>query len=119
MTMTEQLIDSHINLDLYTESELAITLNNLELRQVHALITVSNNIESARKTQALSKRDERIKPAYGYHPEQELPAETDLLALQTFIDEHQAEMIAIGEVGLPYYLRQKDTSITLAPYVEF
>src|SRR5690625_4000211 len=118
MTMTEPIIDSHIHLDLYTESELVVILNNLESSQVQALISLSNNIESARKTQALSKRDERIKPAYGYHPEQELPAETDLLALQAFIDEYHAEMIAIGEVGLPYYLRQKDTSIPLAPYVE-
>src|SRR5690625_6752620 len=118
MTMTEPIIDSHIHLDLYTESELAVILNNLESSQVQALISVSNNIKSARKTQALSKRDERIKPAYGYHPEQALPAETDLLALQAFIDEHQAEMIAVGEVGLPYYLRQKDASIPLATYVE-
>jgi len=118
MTMTEPIIDSHIHLDLYTEAELVVILNNLESSQVQALISVSNNIKSARKTQALSKRDERIKPAYGYHPEQELPAGTDLLALQAFIDEHQAEMIAIGEVGLPYYLRQKDASIPLAPYVE-
>src|SRR5690625_6600396 len=80
-------------------------------------MSVYNNIKSETKTQALAKRDERIKPAYGYHPEQALPAETDLLALQAFIDEHQAEMIAVGEVGLPYYLRQKDASIPLAPYV--
>src|SRR5690625_5277703 len=108
MTMTEPIIDSHIHLDLYTESELVVILNKLETSLVQAFISISNIIKSGRKTQALSKRDERIKPAYGYHPEQELPAETDLLALQAFIDEHQAEMIAIGEVGLPYYLRQKE-----------
>ena len=118
MTMTQPIIDSHIHLDVYREADRKVVMNNLASSQVQALISVSNNLRSAQKTRALSQHDARIKPAYGYHPEQALPSETEVLALQAFIDTHHAEMIAIGEVGLPYYLRQEDASILLAPYVE-
>lgn len=116
--MKQQIIDSHIHLDLYTDAEMRVIMNNLESSQIQALISVSNHLSSAKKTQERSRLDSRIKPAYGYHPEQALPAETDVLSLQAFIDENAAEMIALGEVGLPYYERQKDTTIPLAPYVE-
>src|SRR5699024_3992093 len=47
-----------------------------------------------------------------------LPTDKDVSDLLAFIDRHQEKMIAIGEVGLPHYLRREDPSIPLEPYLE-
>lgn len=47
-----------------------------------------------------------------------MPSDKALSAIQTFINQHQDQMIAIGEVGLPYYLRQKNNIVQLDPYIE-
>src|SRR5262249_667208 len=46
-----------------------------------------------------------VKPAFGYHPEQQLPTEQECNELFKWLKEHRYQMAAIGEVGLPYYRR--------------
>src|SRR5690606_6145013 len=60
----------------------------------------------------------RIKPAFGFHPEQSLPSTEELEQLFKFMVEHKEAMIAVGEVGLPYYMRKEQTEIPLEPYIE-
>ncbi len=59
-----------------------------------------------------------IHAAFGYHPEQKLPKEAEMMDMLAFIEKYNEEMIAVGEVGLPYYTRKKDPSIELEPYEE-
>lgn len=116
--MLPRIIDAHIHIDDYGKQERSEILNEMADYNVAALIAVSKNEKSAHQVQALAKDFKAIKPAYGYHPEQELPSETTLASLVSFIEKNHHEMTAIGEVGLPFYLRQEDPGLKLEPYVE-
>jgi TatD DNase family protein len=110
-----RIIDSHIHLDQYEpESWKDIIEKDASLQ---ALISVSSTLHSCRLNQKISKLYSCVKPAYGFHPEQMLPSSNELTELFTWIDQHNVEMIAVGEVGLPYYLSQK-CMLSLDPYLE-
>ncbi|SEQ91797.1 TatD DNase family protein [Virgibacillus subterraneus] len=116
--MSDRIIDSHIHLDMYRQKEQLEILSELELAQVEALICVSNHLKSSKEALRLAHEDSRIKPAFGFHPEQALPTDYEAAELLTFIEQNQHEMIAIGEVGLPYYLRQDNKGVSSDGYVE-
>lgn len=105
------LIDAHIHLDQYKEHEIPTLLEEAE-----HVIAVSMNLSSCEKTWKLAKTYTKVKAAFGFHPEQPLPSEAEEEALFEWIRQHAHEMVAIGEVGLPYYLRQ-DKAIDERPYV--
>jgi TatD DNase family protein len=112
------LIDAHIHLDLYEGYERDKILQELELYAVEALISVSFHLQSTRTNIDLSRRDARVKPAAGFHPEQELPSEGEVEELLSFIELHQQEIVAIGEVGLPYYKIKEDPDVEVEPYID-
>lgn len=116
--MKNSIIDSHIHFDQYSEGFRSTILKDLQEYKVETLISVSMNLASAQKNLALAVMDERIKPAFGFHPEQELPSEWEVSQLCSFLNEHKNQMIAIGEVGLPYYLRIEHPKIRVEPYIE-
>ncbi|AIF42460.1 TatD family hydrolase [Virgibacillus sp. SK37] len=114
----KSIIDAHIHFDLYSSEERSRLMQELEEAKTEALICVSNDYESAKKIHKWAKQDRRIKPAVGYHPEQQLPSDKEKEALFDFIRKHHKELTAIGEVGLPYYTRKKYPEISLTPYLE-
>lgn len=97
-----KMIDAHIHLDQYRDDEISEMVSD-----VSALISVSTDLISCRRNLELSKRYSAVKPAFGLHPEQPLPNEMDIEKLQTWMIAHKDEAVAIGEVGLPYYLKQE------------
>jgi TatD DNase family protein len=99
-----KIIDAHIHLDFYNHCEIHQILN---LEFVEALVSVSTNIESCKKNLQLSSEYSKVKTAFGFHPEQQLPSEQELESLIKWMCEHKDEMVAVGEVGLPYYLRKE------------
>ncbi|MFC9539836.1 TatD family hydrolase [Lysinibacillus sp. NPDC056959] len=105
------LIDAHIHLDKYKENDIPTLLEEAE-----RVIAVSMNLLSSEKTLKLSKAYAKVKAAFGFHPEQPLPSEAEENALFDWIRQHAHDMVAIGEVGLPYYLRQ-EKAIDERPYV--
>lgn len=112
------MFDAHIHLDQYSLEEQALIFKNLE---VDGMIAVSMNLDSCRQTQKLAKQfPSVVYPAYGFHPEQPLP--DNLNNLFDFIEYHQTEMVAIGEVGLPYYTRQQYAAhgkmLDIQPYID-
>lgn len=113
--MTE-IIDAHIHMDQYSEQDREQLLAGMEEAGVKALIAVSTELASSRRTMELAREDGRILPAVGFHPEQPLPDEAEVEALLELIDGEQKSIIAIGEVGLPWYLRQEDPSLDRKPY---
>ena len=116
--MNSFIIDSHIHLDLYPIEAQSTILQDMEKHGVKALISVSQHLASAKTNLALAQQDSRVRPAFGFHPEQALPSEKELTELFLFIEKHRTEMVAVGEVGLPYYLRKKDSAIPIEPYIE-
>lgn len=99
-----KMIDAHIHLDRYRDNEIELILEGTD--SIEALLSVSFDLESCKRNLQLSRKYQKIKPLYGFHPEQSLPTEDEFDTLIKWIVQHQAEMIAIGEVGLPYYLRE-------------
>ncbi len=99
-------IDAHIHLDMYTETAARTLLTELAECHIEALIAVSRHLDSCKATEQLLKQaPEQVFAAYGYHPEQDLPTEDQLNDLIGWIQEHSSTMIAVGEIGLPYYMR--------------
>src|SRR5690625_1074174 len=99
--MKQQLIDAHIHLDKYAEHEQTKILNKLDQQQIVSLISVSSHLKSSKNNLRLSREDKRIKPAFGFHPEQPLLTDDSLDELISFMRKHHEKMIAVGEVGLP------------------
>lgn len=116
--MMQSIIDAHIHLDVYCRSDREKILHELEEFKINALVAVSQDLQSAKKVLKIASNDERVKPAVGYHPEQELPTDSELIKLQALIEEKQDDIVAIGEVGLPYYLQQEDSTLDLEPYID-
>jgi len=106
------LIDAHIHLDQYREEEVPNILAEAQL-----VVAVSTDLQSCKKTLTLSQLFPNVKAAYGFHPEQPLPSDRDIQALFNWIRLHAQEMVAIGEVGLPYYRKQAQV-LDERPYIE-
>lgn len=100
------LIDAHIHLDQYDEATRSLVT---EQSIVSDWISVSTDLRSAKRTLALARSDRRIHPAFGWHPEQPLLSEEAHEQLLRWIDRHHLSMVAVGEVGLPYYYCQQET----------
>lgn len=115
-----KIIDAHIHLDHYETSAIKQLVHSLPANHIDAVISVSFDLESCQKNLALSEQYELVKPAFGFHPEQEIPPNDQLDHLFHWMKKHKDNMIAIGEVGLPYYLRteNKNTAFQLNPYIE-
>lgn len=100
------IIDAHLHLDQYKDKDIKAIIKENKQWGVEAVITVSTNQASAEKNLHLSQVESTVFPAFGYHPEQPLPTETELVDLLSWMNSHCHQMVAVGEVGLPYYLRQ-------------
>jgi TatD DNase family protein len=111
------LFDSHIHLEKYTDQEIESFCLDPQLM---GLIAVSMDLESSQRTLQWKQRyPDKIIAACGFHPEQ---SPQNLVPLLTWIRGHASEIDAIGEIGLPYYLRRKTKkqgqSFDDTPYLE-
>lgn len=97
------MIDAHIHLDHYQDEEIESML--ADSANIDCLLSVSFDLDSCKRNLQLAKTYPKVKPAFEYHPEQSLPTKIYLEKLLEWMVQHRNEMIAIGEVGLPYYLR--------------
>lgn len=100
-----KMIDAHIHLDHYKDNEIDLLMADSAC--IEWLLSVSFDLESCKRNLQLAKTYNKVKTAFGYHPEQSLPAKEYLNELVDWMEKHRNEMAAIGEVGLPYYLRKK------------
>ena len=82
-----------------------------------ALIGVSYDLSSCQQNLSLAQKHPKLKPAFGWHPEQELISDHDFAELIDWMTINQQEMIAVGEVGLPYYLH-KEISLPIEGYIQ-
>lgn len=117
------LIDAHIHLDSYTVTQQALLLQEMPAAGVESVVAVSMHLASCQQNYRLAQQfPGRIHTAFGYHPEQELPTEAQLKELFQWMEAHHEAMIAVGEVGLPYYARQEaveaGTPFHQQPYID-
>ncbi|HEY2493452.1 MAG TPA: TatD family hydrolase [Paenibacillus sp.] len=98
-------IDAHIHLDTYTAEQQHALLTSLR-PSIAAVIAVSMHRQSSQHNLKLAQKyPSLIHPAFGFHPEQPLPQEDEIVRLFSWMKEHIEQMVAVGEVGLPYYSR--------------
>src|SRR5699024_4733836 len=116
--MYQPVIDAHIHLDKYDKNEQRIILQELDTYGIDALIAVSQDLASAKANLALAQKNERIKPAFGWHPEQELPTGGEIADIQNMIVKNQDKLIAVGEVLLDYKLKKNHPRIPFKHFVE-
>lgn len=110
-------IDSHIHVDQYKDEEKNRLLKEVEnSNEIKGLIAVSMNYQSCKETLSLAKKYPFIYPAIGFHPEQQIHKE-ECEQIYKLIEQNAEEIVAIGEVGLPYYLRKEDESIAVDSYI--
>ncbi|MDP1512871.1 TatD family hydrolase [Paenibacillus sp. CMAA1739] len=119
---TVPLIDAHIHVDSYPPEQQEQLLASLADNHVESIIAVSMHLASSQANLRLAERwPGLVRPAFGFHPEQALPPQTELDLLFDWMDEHVQQMVAVGEVGLPYYNRLEATrsgdAFDLAPYI--
>jgi TatD DNase family protein len=117
------MIDAHIHLDQYEDAVLSSLLQSLPEQGIDSLIAVSMNLASSMRTQGIAASyPGLVKPAYGFHPEQPLPSEEELAVLLDWITLHAVNMVAIGEIGLPYYSQaeavERGEAWDMEPYIQ-
>ena len=111
-------IDSHIHLDQYKEKEQMKLINDVKRSsEIDGLIAVSMNYRSCQQILSLAEQHTCVYPALGFHPEQEINKK-ECEEIYKLIEENVEQLVAIGEVGLPYYLRQEKKDIMVGPYIE-
>ena len=116
MSSLRPIIDSHIHLDKYENEEV-----DAIIQEVEKLITVSFDLTSCKQNLVLAEKfPQHVMPAFGLHPEQSLPNEQSLSDLLEWMETHQHQAVAVGEVGLPYYLRreQNNKNFPLSLYID-
>ena len=113
------MIDAHIHLDHYEEKDIDEILNGLRVHHVEALVAVSFDLASCIRNHGLSLVDNRIKSAFGFHPEQDIPSFEEIEQLFSWMEEHVDDMVAVGEVGLPYYKKVEcQEPLDYEPYIQ-
>jgi len=111
----KNIIDAHIHLDQYKDEDIEKII--MDSSFIEAIISVSMDLDSAKHNLLLATKYPQVKPAFGFHPEQALPSERYLEELIHWIEVNKDNMIAVGEVGLPYYTRQEKV-LPLEQYID-
>src|SRR5213595_2524720 len=86
-----KIIDAHIHLDQYTNKDIQLMLEDSD--SIEALVSVSYDLDSCKRNLYLSTKYQKVKPAFGFHPEQSLPTENVLGMLFEWLIQHQSDMM--------------------------
>jgi TatD DNase family protein len=102
------LIDAHIHLDLYPQEDQLPLIESIVAADVASVVAVSMDLASSKQNLQFHRHyPNLVHPCFGFHPEQPAPDDDTLDTLINWMRQHADEMVAIGEVGLPYYLRSE------------
>lgn len=104
-----QMVDVHAH--LYGEAfreDLEEVLKRAEEAGVVTILCVSETVADAEEVLSLARKDRRVKACAGLHPE---AAEDEALEeMVRFIRQHADELVAIGEVGLDYWIAKDEAT---------
>ncbi|MEH7305463.1 TatD family hydrolase [Neobacillus drentensis] len=67
------MIDAHLHLDHYKDDEISQLMETIP--QLDWLISVSFDLDLCKRNLKLTRKYQKVRPAFGYHPEQSLPTE--------------------------------------------
>jgi TatD DNase family protein len=97
------IVDTHAHLcDPVFDADLSLVLQKAEAAGIGAVIAVSENIKDAVKNLEIAARSPMVRAAAGLYPTM---LDLDLAAqMRDFIRAHKDRLIAMGEVGLDYWV---------------
>lgn len=102
------LVDTHAHLcDPVFDSDRADVIERARLNGISAVIAVGENLPDAEKNLRMAARYRNLMPAAGLYP-----AHLDIEAANTmhaFIRRNKEALVAIGEVGLDYWVIQEES----------
>jgi len=101
------LVDTHSHIcDPCFDQDRDQVLERARKAGVEAIIAVGENLEDAQKNLALARRHSALKPAAGLYPTY---LDLDLAnKVAAFIRQQRSYLVAIGEVGLDYWVVKQD-----------
>ena len=104
------LIDSHIHLDFEAfDDDREILLANVRTKGVSRFVVPATTRKSWPRIDGLTQSNPAISVAYGIHPYfSQAHTLDDCEALNSWLETHHS--IAIGEIGLDYFLKELDKS---------
>ena len=104
---TPKLVDVHAHMcDPCFDRDRDLVLERARIAEVEAIIAVGENLEDAQKNLELAKRHPALKPAAGLYPTYlDLNLAHNMAA---FIRRQRPRLVAIGEVGLDYWVVKED-----------
>ncbi len=102
------LVDTHAHIcDPCFDQDRDEVLERARKAGVEAIIAVGENLEDAQKNLELAKKHSMLKPAAGLYPTY---IDLDLAdRMAAFIRQQCSHLVAIGEVGLDYWVVKQDT----------
>jgi TatD DNase family protein len=101
------IIDTHAHLcDQVFAKDISEVLQRAKDNGVSTVITVSENLIDGQKNLKLAEDFSQILPAAGLHPDNPDPEAAETVS--TFIRREQKKLIAIGEVGLDYWVAKEE-----------
>ena len=98
------IIDSHCHLHdpAYEDSRGAVT--RATEHNVWGVVAVGCDPDTNRRTiEAVAANGKTVWPAFGFHPERAELSDEDLAVVESQVSAHHARLVALGEVGLPWY----------------
>jgi TatD DNase family protein len=98
------MIDSHCHLHDPAFADLGETLRQALAHDVWGVIGVGVDSESnARTLRAAASYPKAVWPCLGFHPDRPELSDEELERVIAQLHEHHARVVALGEVGLPWY----------------
>ncbi len=105
--MEKYLVDTHAHLcDPSFDQDLDQVIFRARQHNIGAIIAVSENIDDIRKNFILSDQYPEVLPAAGLYPENADLSEAE--KIRDLIRKEQANLVAIGEVGLDFRIAQNE-----------
>jgi TatD DNase family protein len=98
------LVDTHCHLADPVYEDLRAAVARAAEAGVWGAIAVGSDAPSNAATLGLARGNGKaVWPALGFHPERPALGEADLEAVEAQVGEHHGRLVALGEVGLPWY----------------
>lgn len=97
------LTDTHCHLYDPALGEVSAVLAHAAVAGVTRVVAVGNDPSTNLAALGLARQHPAVLPAFGFHPERVSLDDGELDQVESQVAEHRAHLVALGEIGLPWY----------------
>lgn len=99
-----RLVDAHIHLSSPKYTNIEDLVKRSKKEGVVAIVSAGSDLNSSYRTLEIGRKFPKfVFPSLGFHPEQINVSENEVEGVMKLIRRAADEMVAVGEIGLPYY----------------